>query len=178
MRILPANSVGRWIFIFVIWLCICLSFLFCAVIFCRFLIRRGWLDPEPTWKVEKRHFASTWVIFVHFFVHCFLMLFAFFGISQMGTGRHLFGIIFAFPNQSDKEMTIKYNKNHNTNPKWQPEWQNSYFWFSNVCRPKKFLRLFYSVWVWIYALDGGGKSIGHHNLPLRVWILDYPRVQG
>jgi hypothetical protein len=56
---------------FVCHFCFALSF------FCRFLIRRGWLDPEPTWKVEKRHFASTWVIFLHFlcivfgcFLHC------------------------------------------------------------------------------------------------------------
>ena len=36
---------------------ICLSFS------CRFLIQRGWLDPEPSWKVQKRNFTSTRVIF-------------------------------------------------------------------------------------------------------------------
>ena len=58
MKILPANSEGCWIFIFdivchvfVIWLVMGLSF------FCRFLIRRGRLDPEPTQKVQKRHFV-------------------------------------------------------------------------------------------------------------------------
>ena len=101
MKILPANSEGCWIFIFVvflaffvIWFCICLSFLFCAVILlsfgfaffchffviwfciflslffsfsCRFLVRRGWLDPEPTWKIQKftfyQHLSHLFVIF-------------------------------------------------------------------------------------------------------------------
>ena len=59
---------------FVCHFCFALSF------FCRFLIRRGWLDPEPTWKVEKCHFASTWVIFLHFLCivfGCFLHFLAF-----------------------------------------------------------------------------------------------------
>ena len=94
---------------FVIWFCICLSFLFCAVIFlsfsvafhchfvvillsfcchlvlhfffsfffviffscfCRFLVRRGWPDPEPTWKIQKltfyQHLSHLFVIFCHF----------------------------------------------------------------------------------------------------------------
>jgi len=29
----------------------------------RFLIQRGWLDPEPSWKFQKRNFTSTRVIF-------------------------------------------------------------------------------------------------------------------
>ena len=63
-----------------------LSFLFCGFLFlsfcvhvlviscsfsCRFLILRGWLDSEPTWKVQKRHFASTHISFLSFF--CFYL---------------------------------------------------------------------------------------------------------
>ena len=35
---------------------------------CHFLIQRGWLDPEPSWKVQKRNFTSTRVICLSFFV--------------------------------------------------------------------------------------------------------------
>ena len=76
MKILPANSEGCWIFIVVIFLSfgfvMFFSFLFCGVIFlafsCRFLIQRGWLDPEPSCKVQKRNFTSTRVICLSFFV--------------------------------------------------------------------------------------------------------------
>ena len=53
--------------------------------------------------------------------------------------------------RNDKEMTKTWQKN-DTNPKWQTQmqkkcnknakkWQNNYFGFSNVCRPKIFLRV-------------------------------------
>ena len=57
--------------IFVIWLCIVFVMFFSFS--CRFLVRRGWLDPEPTWKIQKRDFASMGV----FFCHLFRMFFAF-----------------------------------------------------------------------------------------------------
>jgi hypothetical protein len=101
MRILPANSEGRWIFIFVIWLCICLSFLFCAVIFLSFSHPARVAGPGADLESRKTSFCQHMSHFFAFFVHCFWMFFALFGISQMG--RHLFGIIFAFPNQSDKK---------------------------------------------------------------------------
>ena len=66
MKILPANSEGCWRFIFdmsfgVSWVC---HFV------CRFLIRRGRLDPEPTQKVQN-------VILCNLFVLSFVMFVVF-----------------------------------------------------------------------------------------------------
>ena len=132
MRILPANSEGFWIPIFVSWflsffgfpvlLCICFAILislcvchfvvfivcyFVVIIFvivryicvillgmfvvflrfsCRFLIRRGWLYLEPTWKVQKtslfwrhaNHFFGNIVCHLPFvLLHCYVVLLPF-----------------------------------------------------------------------------------------------------
>ena len=46
---------------------------FCVIFFsfsCRFLVRRGWLDPEPSWKIQKltfyQHLSHLFVIFLSF----------------------------------------------------------------------------------------------------------------
>ena len=90
MKILPANSEGCWLFIFVmflscfchffvIWFCIFLSFLFCGVIFCHFL------------SFVKSFFCHLlshfFVIFLSFFcrflvVFYFLALFIFLSFSH------------------------------------------------------------------------------------------------
>ena len=62
-------------------------------------------EAGPTWKLQKRNFTSTRVIFLHFlhfflhffnfFSHVFCIFLHFFCISQ--TRSHLFCIFFAFP---------------------------------------------------------------------------------
>ena len=71
-----------------------------------------------------------------------------------------------------KWLTKKWQKNDNTNPKWQTQmqkkcnknakkWQNNYFGISNVCRPKIFLTLSWSI----------------HHLPSINWICSLLGVQ-
>ena len=75
MKILPANSEGCWLFIFVmfwsffvIWFCIVLSFLFCGVIFCHFFVIGQ--------VISLSFVKSFFVIFLSFFCR-FLVVFYF-----------------------------------------------------------------------------------------------------
>ena len=111
-----------WLYIFVVFSDIFCSFGFaCFVIvlscgfalFCHFFLiflsfshpARG-LDPEPTWKILKRYFACTGIIFVFllcvFFFAFFRIVFAFVCMSQIGSHcfKHLVCI-------SQTKMTIK-----------------------------------------------------------------------
>ena len=46
-------------------------------------------EAGPTWKLQKRNFTSTRIIFFAFFLHFLCIFFAFF--------LHFFGMFFAFP---------------------------------------------------------------------------------
>ena len=71
--VLPCHGCCHFAVIFVVWFCILLWYSCC------FFIRRGWLDPEPTWKVQKRYSASTWAVFcISQIGSCFCMFFAHF----------------------------------------------------------------------------------------------------
>ena len=169
MRILPANSEGFWISIFVSWFCHFLGFLFCSafvlpfcyhcvcvillsllcvillssflllsgtfvlfccmcvillcifVVFlpfsCRFLIRRGWLYLEPTWKVQKtslfwrhaNHFFSHIVCHLRFvFLHCYVVLLPF-AFARLGVIlKYIFFISQTKTTITWQKMTVKF----------------------------------------------------------------------